>query len=90
MNSENRSPLENAMRRNAPKRLAARVLRELLEGRATRAALVIMVLSIATFICASRTDELVMRTDGASTMTDAPMIVMLIDPPTHHLVGNHA
>ncbi len=50
MNSENCSPLENAMRRNALKRWAAKVLRELLEGQATRAALVILVLSIATLL----------------------------------------
>jgi hypothetical protein len=48
MNSEELSPLEQAMRTNATRRLAARVLRELLEGRATRAALVILVLGILT------------------------------------------
>ncbi len=50
MSSESLSQLENVMRRNAPKSLAARMLRELLDGRATRAALAILVLSIATLL----------------------------------------
>ncbi len=55
MNSENISPLEKAMGANATKRLAAGVLRELLQGGATRAALVILALSIATliYLCAT-------------------------------------
>jgi len=50
MNSENISPMEKAMRTNGSKRLAARVLRELREGRATRVALVILVLGLATLL----------------------------------------
>jgi hypothetical protein len=53
MTSENISPLEKAIRTNGSKRLVARMLRELLEGRTTRVALIILVLGMATllFVC---------------------------------------